>query len=313
MRHYERMTIMSNFSCYEILKSNAKKLASTKDIKLSEAQELIAKEASFVNFHELSKVAQHSPLDQRLMKAALGVSNLKNALYENGLYDEISQQLNDRLSGEVADTNAYGFSMEDVEVTDANYDNSTGVLTLDVSLTYRGEQDPGRTYLGSAFYLEMVIYLVRHNDKWAFAKEELEIHKIESDLDRYPMVERAIAKLKNSVGKYTPNEPPKGHPQILLRIIEGAGVALHRSDEKAQAELIPPRPDFFQYTGGYSWGYSGSGCKNLSYAIVAEVFNGNDRNIIVEKASLLLKFIARLNSKKEYTFSYDYIKNKCNA
>ncbi len=179
---------MSKFSYYEILKSNAKKLASAKDIELSEAQELIAKEASFVNFHELSKVAQHSPLDQRLMKAALGVSSLKDALSEDNVDNEIDLELEDILSGDIAETNAECFSIIGAgapEVTDADYDDSTGVLTLEASLTYQGEQDPDRVYHGSAFYLETIIRLIRRNDKWTLAKEGLEILKKKRNDDCY--------------------------------------------------------------------------------------------------------------------------------
>ncbi|WP_337261505.1 MULTISPECIES: hypothetical protein [unclassified Serratia (in: enterobacteria)] len=176
---------MSKFSCYEILKSNAKELKRAHGIMLSEAQERIAKQAGFSHFHELSVVAKKDPLENRLMVAALGVSDLSEALYEDNIYVELDQALEEQLSGAIADTNADNFSMDgDEEITEHEYDESTGMLTLKVSLTYLGDQHPDRVYAGSAFYLDTIVRLVRRNNKWEFAEDGLEIINGESDQDR---------------------------------------------------------------------------------------------------------------------------------
>lgn len=59
--------------------------------------------------------------------------------------------------------------------------------------------------------------------------------------------------------------------EILLRHVEGAGVALYRHRRDAAAEIISTRRDLFDYPGGFGWGYSGSGALNLSYAIAAKL------------------------------------------
>ncbi|RMU10620.1 DUF6166 domain-containing protein, partial [Pseudomonas savastanoi] len=68
----------------------------------------------------------------------------------------------------------------------------------------------------------------------------------------------------------------RGDSHILLRVVEGAGVALWRSSPAGQAELLPTRRDLFQYEGGYSWGYKGEGCKNLAFAIIGRVYECDD-------------------------------------
>ena len=169
---------MSKFSFYNIIKSNGKKLAATQGIKLSSALELIAKQAKFSNFHDLSTVAHNAPQDQRLMVAALGISKLEDALYAKEPYAQIEEGLEDQLCGSIADTNASGFTMENIEVNSASFDESTGVLALEVFLTYQGVQDPDQIYVGSAFNLEVVVQLARRENKWKLADNGLEIRKM---------------------------------------------------------------------------------------------------------------------------------------
>lgn len=61
---------MSAFSCYNILKSQAKTLSRERDIKLADELEMMAVSAKFSSFHELSKVAKTAPVEARLMSAA---------------------------------------------------------------------------------------------------------------------------------------------------------------------------------------------------------------------------------------------------
>lgn len=81
--------------------------------------------------------------------------------------------------------------------------------------------------------------------------------------------------------------------KVLLRIVEGAGVALYRPTDDSPAELLIPRPDLFQYTGGYAWGYSGTGVQNLCHAIVGKVyeFDQLDKGALYDKAVRLLELL----------------------
>lgn len=119
------------------------------------------------------------------MKAALGVTVLKDALYEDDVYAAFESEADDLLSDAVDETNATGFIVEALAVSDSVYDPVNGLLTLHVSFTYEGGQDPDRMYHGSAFYLDALIRLVRREDEWRFAEDGLEIlaGKSNKDLD----------------------------------------------------------------------------------------------------------------------------------
>lgn len=65
---------------------------------------------------------------------------------------------------------------------------------------------------------------------------------------------------------------------ILLRVVEGAGVALYRHNPDSSAELLPTRRDLFQYEGGYTWGYKGTGVRNLAYAIAGRIYEFDQLN-----------------------------------
>lgn len=88
-----------------------------------------------------------------------------------------------------------------------------------------------------------------------------------------------------------PHKPTQDPAQVLLRVIEGAGVALWRESPTGQAELLPTRRDLFQYEGGYSWGYKGEGCKNLAFAIIGRVYECDDLSPeeLYEKAMKLVE------------------------
>lgn len=58
---------MSDYSYLSILKTCAKKLARIQKIKLSKALEIVARDAKFTSYHELSEVAKRAPLEQRLV------------------------------------------------------------------------------------------------------------------------------------------------------------------------------------------------------------------------------------------------------
>ncbi|ATS24106.1 hypothetical protein PK69_18005 [Xanthomonas phaseoli pv. phaseoli] len=100
---------------------------------------------------------------------------------------------------------------------------------------------------------------------------------------------------------------------ILLRIVEGASVALYRHKDESLAELLPTRRDLFDYDGGYGWGYGGSGPQNLAHAIAGRIFllDGLDDKQLRERAWVILdKIISRpiLNTDSDHDLSVDSIK-----
>lgn len=175
---------MSNYSYVSILKRRAKSLSREASISLAVAQERVSLAAGFAHFHELNVIAKRKPDDPRLMKAALGIVVLSDAIYEDDVYSAFDSEIDDLLSDAVGETNATGFTVKGLSITDSTYDIGVGVLTLRVSFAYEGEQDQDRMYHGSAFYLNAQVRLVRRDDEWRIAEEGVEILAGESDKDR---------------------------------------------------------------------------------------------------------------------------------
>ena len=129
-----------------------------------------------------------------------------------------------------------------------------------------------------------------------------------ADEKRYTLEDFDFSRCKNVTAL-----APEGTDEaaILLRMVEGAGVALWRSRKDGAAELLPPRSDLFAYTGGYSWGYKGSGCQNLAYAIVGRIYEFDQLStaILREKAQLLVEgMISGFNQETEYTLDVTLIR-----
>ena len=175
---------MSNYSYVSILKRRAKSLSRDTSISLAMAQERVSLATGFAHFHELNVIAKRKPDDPRLMKAALGIIDLRNAIYEDDVYSAFESAIDDLLSDAVGETNATGFTVKGLSITESTYDIEVGVLTLLVSFAYEGEQDQDRMYHGSAFYLDAQVRLVRRDDEWLIAEEGVEILAGESDKDR---------------------------------------------------------------------------------------------------------------------------------
>ncbi|EJM78912.1 hypothetical protein [Pseudomonas sp. GM55] len=175
---------MSDFSPLSIFKSQAKQLARDQGLKLAAAQETLAKKSGFADYHELSVVAQRNPKDSRLMEAVFGIKDFSEAIHEDDVYSDLDQELEDQLSGAIADTNASGFTIDALEVEAVDYSDTTGKLTLGVSLTYQGQQDRERVYHGAAFFLTASVELLRRDGRWRLAEEGVSISSSESDADR---------------------------------------------------------------------------------------------------------------------------------
>ena len=175
---------MSDFSPISIIKSQAKQHAREHDMKLSAAQEALARQAGFEEYHELVVVAQRNPTDPRLMLAAFGVRDFKDAIHEDDVFSELDQELEHMLSGAMAETNASEFSIGEYEVESATYEDATGVLKLGMSITYEGQQDPDRVYHGRAFFLQTEVELIRRDCKWSLGEDGVSITSSETDADR---------------------------------------------------------------------------------------------------------------------------------
>lgn len=176
---------MSKYSYLNLIKRDAKQLAHSQGLKLSAAQEQLAAESGFADFHELTTVANRNSTDPRLMAAALGIGSLGELVEHEGIYQALESEVEDALSGAIAETNAYAFTIEDLEVVEAAYDASTGIVLLKAAFAYTGEQDPDKVYYGSTLYADATIRLQRRGGLWQLCDQDgLEILHYESDVER---------------------------------------------------------------------------------------------------------------------------------
>ena len=175
---------MSKYSYINLIKSQAKKLAQEQGFPLSVAQERLATSLKFKDFHELTTVGLRNPYDVRLLMGALGTSDPTEVIYGSPVYERFCEEIDELLSGEAADTNAYDYTCEDIEVTSSSYDEAKGLLVQEISLTYSGMQDQDRPYAGCEFYLDVEITLVRRSVEWLFEDDWVVITKIDTDQDR---------------------------------------------------------------------------------------------------------------------------------
>ncbi len=118
------------------------------------------------------------------MVAVFGIKEFTQAIHEDDVYADLDLELEDQLSGAIANTNASGFRIDALEVGTADYSDATGKLTLKVSLTYQGQQDQERVYHGAAFFLTSTVDLLRREGMWLLAEDGVSISSIESDADR---------------------------------------------------------------------------------------------------------------------------------
>ncbi|SFP84930.1 hypothetical protein [Pseudomonas sp. NFPP28] len=231
---------MSDFSPLSIIKSQAKHHARQHDVKLSVAQETLARQAGFEEYHELTVVAQRNPNDPRLMVTAFGVRDYKEAIHSDDVFSELDQELEQMLSGAMAETNASEFGIGEIEVESAAYNEATGVLTLGMSITYEGQQDPDRIYYGRAFFLQAVVELIRRDGKWSLGEDGVSITSSESDADRDRrteweyMAQEAAAENENHRPSSTMAEALASELQISLadaELLADAEVTVNASDD----------------------------------------------------------------------------------
>lgn len=194
---------MSKFSYINILKSEAKNLAAQSGMKQSLALEQVALRSGFSSYHELATVARKNPKEIRLMKAALGTDDLSQVVFQDDVLDIINDVVEEMLSAEAAETNAEGFMIEDLEVNDAGFDESTGILFIEIAFDYSGDQDSDRVYHGSTFHVSATLMLARRNSEWRPTKEfgGMELHDVESDVDRAHRLEGSNRVMWPDIGK----------------------------------------------------------------------------------------------------------------
>lgn len=174
---------MSDYSCLSILKTKAKKLVRIQKIKLSEALEIVARDAKFSSYHELSEVAKRDPLEQRLVVAAMGESSLEEVICRDEIVYAIEREVEEMLSGDMAETNAYGFSIENLEATKVNYDPKKGVMSVQAAFEYEGEQDPDRPFSGSSFEIVSKMEFLLRDNEWSLIEDSLELTSVNSNVD----------------------------------------------------------------------------------------------------------------------------------
>ena len=175
--------VMSGFDYLSLIKRQAKSLAKNKSIKLSAALASIASQGGFSHYHELQKVAAKRPTDPRLMRLALQTNNLDEVVFNKSIYGQIRPILENELSYYVA-VKASGFSIDDLVVEEAIYDQSTGVLSTYADIKCVGTLKPGQPYSSTEFDLNVVIRLFRHVNHWDFTESDsFEITGIVGDQD----------------------------------------------------------------------------------------------------------------------------------
>ncbi|TMU77619.1 hypothetical protein FGA82_17115 [Pseudomonas fluorescens] len=176
---------MNQYSYLNLIKREAKAYGKSHGISLALALEHIARESGFGHYHEMVAVSKTNPNDQRLMLRAVGLANFNEILFEDPLWGDLDSLVEDALSGPMAETNATGFIVENLEVSSADYDESTGVATLEVQFEYNGEQDQERVWHGAGFHLEGQIQLIFRGE-WSLVNDDallITAFKTDQDMD----------------------------------------------------------------------------------------------------------------------------------
>ncbi|WP_040360289.1 DUF6166 domain-containing protein [Capnocytophaga gingivalis] len=111
--------------------------------------------------------------------------------------------------------------------------------------------------------------------------------------------------------KVNPGPPTENKARILLRIVEGAGVALWQSDPESTPTILIQKGNLFPSPGGYTWGYKGGGCKNLAFAMVTVIYQDDhlEKAELSERAYKLVEdYISVLQQDQPHDLSVAYIR-----
>jgi hypothetical protein len=174
---------MSRYSYLNLIKRKAKAYGLAQGIPLSKALELVSRDAGFSNYHEMGVVATANPHEPRLMLHAVGLTTFDDVVFEDPIWEGLYSLVEDAMSGAIADTNAWDYSVENLEVTSYVYNDSNGVATLELSFEFQGEQDEDRPWSGSNFFLDAELLLI-FRDSWSLAEDDpLTIKEVTCDRD----------------------------------------------------------------------------------------------------------------------------------
>jgi hypothetical protein len=90
------------------------------------------------------------------------------------------------MSESIADTNAGGFEIDNLQVIQTQYDPTQGLLTLTLSFDYSGEQMPDKMWAGTTFYFQKTLLcLYWRGSSWVFDDyHPFEVLESDSDRDR---------------------------------------------------------------------------------------------------------------------------------
>lgn len=175
---------MSKYSYVNIIKSRCKDFARENQMPLNVVHEKAAKSVAFTSYHDLNQVSKSNPLDIRLMRLAFGLEKLEDVIYQDEILPELDRQLEDEMSGEMAETNSTFFTMENLDPANAAYDASNGHLRVELNFDWQGEQDEERPWSGNEFNINALVTLVYRSKVWTLHKEYgLEVISSKSNWD----------------------------------------------------------------------------------------------------------------------------------
>ncbi len=100
----------------------------------------------------------------------------------SNVHGEVDMELGDVLSGEIAETNAYAFTIDDYELIQVIQDrNEPDVLRLEANISYVGEQDPDKMFHGSKFDVNAEITLSREGPIEPWGLEDIIISSAKNE------------------------------------------------------------------------------------------------------------------------------------
>ena len=99
--------------------------------------------------------------------------------------------------------------------------------------------------------------------------------------------------------KFTLRDNMISNATYILRIVEGCPVVLYRDNPSGNACLLEQRRDLFEYSGGFAWGYGGTGPLFLAISILAHHL-GEDVIPTDEQRKKMLSLLEMLPSNSEH-------------
>ncbi len=92
----------------------------------------------------------------------------------------------------------------------------------------------------------------------------------------------------------------------LLRIVEGCKIVVYRDNDTGGMRPLEPRRDLFEYSGDFSWGYSGTGPMFLAASILGHHFGGACIPSI-EQQRKVVKLLGMIDNSRSYDITSENI------